>query len=136
MQEAPRALHSVREDAYNYVWDNSLDPALEVEPDDTVELHVRDASDEQIDATSCGQGPCCTSPSASKARSSRSGTPTQHRATARSAAPRSRRRWTSSSGCRCGGTSRSTHRSTACRRELWRRTSRPPTTSTRGSAPT
>src|ERR671935_986606 len=43
-----RTLHSVRNDAYNYVWDNSLEPALEIDPDDTVELHVRDASDEQI----------------------------------------------------------------------------------------
>src|ERR671937_2403027 len=46
--DGPRTLHSVRDDAYNYVWDNSLEPALEIDPDDTVELHVRDASDEQI----------------------------------------------------------------------------------------
>jgi acetamidase/formamidase len=47
-----RTLHSVRPDAFNYVWDNSLEPVLEVEPGETVEFHVRDASDEQIDADS------------------------------------------------------------------------------------
>jgi acetamidase/formamidase len=47
-----RTLHSVREDAFNYVWDNALEPALEVDSGDTVELHVRDASDEQIRAES------------------------------------------------------------------------------------
>ncbi len=52
MQDRPRTLHSVREDAFNYVWDNSLEPALEVEPGEAVELHVRDASDEQISARS------------------------------------------------------------------------------------
>jgi acetamidase/formamidase len=45
-------LHSVREDAFNYVWDNALEPALEVEDGAVVELHVRDASDEQIRADS------------------------------------------------------------------------------------
>lgn len=52
MSDRARTLHSVREDAFNYVWDNSLEPALEVEPGEAVELHVRDASDEQISATS------------------------------------------------------------------------------------
>jgi acetamidase/formamidase len=52
MQDAPRTLHSVREDAFDYVWDNALEPALEVEPGEAVELHVRDASDEQIRADS------------------------------------------------------------------------------------
>jgi acetamidase/formamidase len=52
MQDSPRTLHSVREDAFNYVWDNSIEPALEVEPGDAVELKVRDASDEQINAGS------------------------------------------------------------------------------------
>lgn len=52
MQDRARTLHSVREDAFNYVWDNSLEPALEVEPGEAVELHVRDASDEQIGASS------------------------------------------------------------------------------------
>jgi acetamidase/formamidase len=42
------SIHEVRPDAFNYVWDNALDPALEIEPGETVELHVRDASDEQI----------------------------------------------------------------------------------------
>jgi acetamidase/formamidase len=50
--DAPRTLHSVREDAYNYVWDNSIEPALEVEPGEAVELRVRDASDEQITSSS------------------------------------------------------------------------------------
>src|SRR6266480_1213594 len=52
MTDAPRTLHSVREDAFNYVWDNAIDPALEVEPGAVVELQVRDASDEQIRADS------------------------------------------------------------------------------------
>jgi acetamidase/formamidase len=42
------SIHEVRPDAFNYVWDNALAPALEVESGETVELHVRDASDEQI----------------------------------------------------------------------------------------
>jgi acetamidase/formamidase len=50
--DAPRTLHSVREDAFNYVWDNALEPALEVDDGAVVELHVRDASDEQIRADS------------------------------------------------------------------------------------
>ncbi|HKD35011.1 MAG TPA: acetamidase/formamidase family protein [Gaiellaceae bacterium] len=52
MDDAPRTLHGVREDAFNYVWDNSIEPALEVEPGAEVELRVRDASDEQIRADS------------------------------------------------------------------------------------
>ena len=52
MNDAPRTLHSVREDAFNYVWDNALEPALDVEDGAIVELHVRDASDEQIRADS------------------------------------------------------------------------------------
>ena len=55
MQDAPRTLHSVREDAFNYAWDNAIEPALEVEPGAAVELHVRDASDEQIDAASSAE---------------------------------------------------------------------------------
>lgn len=43
-----RSIHDVRPDAFNYVWDNSLEPALEIESGEAVELHVRDASDEQI----------------------------------------------------------------------------------------
>jgi acetamidase/formamidase len=42
------SLHDLRSDAFNYAWDNSLEPALEVESGDEVLLHVRDASDEQI----------------------------------------------------------------------------------------
>jgi len=41
-------LHDLRSDAFNYAWDNSLEPALEIESGETVLLHVRDASDEQI----------------------------------------------------------------------------------------
>jgi acetamidase/formamidase len=43
-----QSLHEVRPDAFNYVWDNSIAPALEVDPGAEVELHVRDAGDEQI----------------------------------------------------------------------------------------
>jgi acetamidase/formamidase len=46
------SIHDLRGDAFNYVWDNSIEPALEVDPYDDVELHVRDASDEQIHADS------------------------------------------------------------------------------------
>ena len=42
------SLHELRHDAFNYVWDNSIEPALEVEPGEAVALQVRDASDEQI----------------------------------------------------------------------------------------
>jgi acetamidase/formamidase len=42
------SIHEVRPDAFNYVWDNSLAPALEIDSGESVELHVRDASDEQI----------------------------------------------------------------------------------------
>jgi acetamidase/formamidase len=42
------SFHEVRPDAFAYVWDNSLEPALEIEPGEAVQLHVRDASDEQI----------------------------------------------------------------------------------------
>ncbi len=45
---AANSIHEVRSDAFNYVWDNSIEPVLEVEPGDVVELHARDASDEQI----------------------------------------------------------------------------------------
>jgi acetamidase/formamidase len=46
------SLHEVRPDALNYVWDNSLEPALSVESGAEVLLRVRDASDEQISAAS------------------------------------------------------------------------------------
>jgi acetamidase/formamidase len=42
------SLHRCRADAYAYVWDNSLPPAVEVESGHVVEFTVRDASDEQI----------------------------------------------------------------------------------------
>ena len=45
---SPRSLHDLRSDAYEYAWDNSIEPALEIESGDAVLLHVRDASDEQI----------------------------------------------------------------------------------------
>ena len=48
----PGSIHDLRRDAFNYVWDNSIEPALELDPGDVVELHVRDASDEQIHAGS------------------------------------------------------------------------------------
>jgi acetamidase/formamidase len=43
-----RSLHDLRRDAYQYAWDNSIEPALEIESGEAVLLHVRDASDEQI----------------------------------------------------------------------------------------
>ena len=46
------SLHDLRKDAYEYAWDNSIEPALEVDPGETVLLHVRDASDEQISESS------------------------------------------------------------------------------------
>jgi acetamidase/formamidase len=48
-----RSIHDVPPDALNYAWDNSVAPVLEIDSGDTVELHVRDASDGQIreDAT-------------------------------------------------------------------------------------
>lgn len=42
------SIHDVRPDAFRYVWDNSVEPALEIESGELVQLHVRDASDEQI----------------------------------------------------------------------------------------
>ena len=46
------SLHDLRGDAFNYVWDNSIEPALELESGEAVLLHVRDASDEQIHESS------------------------------------------------------------------------------------
>jgi acetamidase/formamidase len=45
-------LHDLRSDAFEYAWDNSLEPAVELESGEAVLLHVRDASDEQIGANS------------------------------------------------------------------------------------
>ena len=42
------SIHELRNDAFGYAWDNEIEPALEVESGDAVELHARDASDEQI----------------------------------------------------------------------------------------
>jgi acetamidase/formamidase len=42
------SLHDLRADAFNYAWDNSIEPALEIDSGEDVLLHVRDASDEQI----------------------------------------------------------------------------------------
>jgi len=49
---SPSSIHEVRCDALNYAWDNAIDPVLEIESGEAVELHVRDASDEQIHADS------------------------------------------------------------------------------------
>ena len=46
------SIHDLRSDAFEYAWDNSFEPALEIESGETVLLHVRDASDEQINASS------------------------------------------------------------------------------------
>jgi acetamidase/formamidase len=46
------SFHDLRPDAYEYAWDNSVAPALEIESGEAVQLHVRDASDEQISAGS------------------------------------------------------------------------------------
>src|ERR671913_1291206 len=49
------SFHSVRPEAFNYVWDNSIEPALEVDSGAIVEFTVRDASDEQIRADSTSE---------------------------------------------------------------------------------
>ena len=46
------SLHSVRDDAFAFVWDNSAAPALEVESGDLVELTCHDASGGQLSASS------------------------------------------------------------------------------------
>lgn len=46
------SFHELPKDRFNYVWDRSIEPALEIESGDEVYLHVRDASDEQITSTS------------------------------------------------------------------------------------
>src|SRR4051794_26572165 len=43
-----RTLHDVPRDAYNYVWDHAIPPVVEAGDGDEVQLHLRDASDEQI----------------------------------------------------------------------------------------
>ena len=49
------SFHAVRPEAFNYVWDNSIEPALEVDSGEIVEFTVRDASDEQIQANSTSE---------------------------------------------------------------------------------
>ena len=49
------SIHELRSDAFAYAWDNSFEPALEIESGETVLLHVRDASDEQIGASSTAE---------------------------------------------------------------------------------
>jgi acetamidase/formamidase len=50
-----RSFHAVRPEAFNYVWDNSIEPVLEVDSGESVEFTVRDASDEQIRADSTSE---------------------------------------------------------------------------------
>jgi acetamidase/formamidase len=45
-------LHALRPDAFEYGWDNSFEPALEIESGEAVLLHVREASDGQIGPSS------------------------------------------------------------------------------------
>jgi acetamidase/formamidase len=49
---AKASLHELRRDAFEYAWDNAVEPALELDSGETILLHVRDASDEQIRADS------------------------------------------------------------------------------------
>ena len=49
------SIHELRHDAYNAVWDNSIDPALEVASGEVVGLRARDASDEQLLPSSLAQ---------------------------------------------------------------------------------
>lgn len=45
---AVRSIHSVREDQYQHVWDNSVPPVLTVRPDEPVTLQTRDSGNDQI----------------------------------------------------------------------------------------
>ena len=49
------SFHAVRPEAFNYVWDNSIEPEFETESGEVVEFTVRDASDEQIRADSTSE---------------------------------------------------------------------------------
>ena len=49
------SFHAVGREAFDYVWDNSIEPALEVDSGELVEFTVRDASDEQIRAGSTAE---------------------------------------------------------------------------------
>jgi acetamidase/formamidase len=42
------SIHQVRPDAYHLAWDNSFEPAVEIEPGAEVGFAVRDASDQQL----------------------------------------------------------------------------------------
>ena len=46
------SFHDVPRDAFGYAWDRSAEPAVEVDSGETVLLHARDASDEQINRDS------------------------------------------------------------------------------------
>src|SRR3954452_19563793 len=46
------SLHQVGRDSSHFGWDNSIAPVLEIEPGETVELEVRDASGGQLDRDS------------------------------------------------------------------------------------
>jgi acetamidase/formamidase len=50
-----RSFHAVRPDAFNYGWDNSIEPELEIDSGEVVEFRVRDASDEQLRANSTSE---------------------------------------------------------------------------------
>jgi acetamidase/formamidase len=54
-QKSGYSFHAVGREAFNYVWDNSIEPALEVDSGELVEFTVRDASDEQIRAGSTAE---------------------------------------------------------------------------------
>ncbi len=53
--EAKHSFHAVRPEAFNYVWDNSIEPVLELDSGEVVEFTVLDASDEQIQANSTSE---------------------------------------------------------------------------------
>ena len=44
-----RSFHDLSPEAFNFVWDNSIEPAMVVQSGDTVLFHARDASDGQIE---------------------------------------------------------------------------------------
>src|ERR671917_221327 len=50
-----RSFHAVRPEAFNYVWDNGIEPVLEVDSGEVVDFSVRDASDEQLGADSTAE---------------------------------------------------------------------------------
>jgi acetamidase/formamidase len=53
--QSGHSFHAVRPEAFNYVWDNNIEPVLEVDSGEVVEFTVRDASDEQIQANSTSE---------------------------------------------------------------------------------